>query len=696
MKQVCVRTVSIILWGWITFTSANAYAAYGQNCVSTGYNGTFDNSVTKNALIYLLNNIDIKDYTTYGCDNQPANQLQFCIRGQGTDPCELVTLQYGDETTVSAISSNPDIGGNPVIGNINLKVDVLYNRYLCLSMPTPAGLNPIICRNINEAVDTLEYINPDECSNIATSCYRGTNNSQSLLNFSGLTIQCLTESLDRVFFEGANCSPTSEEVVYTSLRPFPEFQESLKNAVRAALIIYVMFYGFRLVMDIRNAQLNVVVSFIIKFLLVAYFSVGLGPAFYDADIGQVRERNGMTEWALPALVGATTSFSQMVFKAAGSQGLCQFDPDKYNPGYEYYALWDAIDCRLGFYLGMQAIYNMSSIIKDLGSTTNDLGYTSNTEATFDEPSDKAINVVHDAFNFAIFTVLFGFLMAGNILLVICGLVVAIMFLSVMFYFLTTYIVCTVTLYVLAYVSPIFVPMALFDRTKGYFQSWLSVTLSVVLQPAVVAGFIALLLTFYDTTIFGTCEYRRHDYTFGEYNFSTFEIRIPTANPTECTESPGYGLVRYYAGSGWDERILIIFAISVLKDVWNLATGMVYVLIFLLIFYFVLQYISEFASDLTSGPSVESAVVSATFFVDAAMKAASKAANASGGKQDVSLPEGGGGDDGKKRKSDMGQATGDVVGGDASKATSGKGGGSGGSGGAEDVAGKVSGGDKKGG
>lgn len=665
MIQLFLQIIRIILASIITFASTNVYAAYGDTCVGSGYIGTSGAAVNSNALQHLLSNIDMVDNTPNGC-NQPPDQIQFCIRGQGSDPCDLVTLNYGDTTTVAAISNNPDIGGHPVLGSINLQVDSFWGQFLCVSMPTPTGLNPFLCRHINTATDSIETVDPDECKAVAKACYETTTNSQSLLNFSGLTVQCLTESLDRVFFEGVQCDVSNDSVVYTALRPFPEFQSALKQGVLAALILYVMFFGFKLVMDVRTAQLNSVALFLIKFVLVAYFSIGLGPAFYDADLGKMRDRNGMTEWALPALAGASSSIAQMVFKAAGSQGLCQFDEEKYNPGYEYYALWDAIDCRLGFYLGMQAIYNMSSIITDLGSTVDNLGYLGNSEADFGTPSEHAIGAATDAFNLSIFTVLFGFAMAGNIVITLCGLVVAVMLISVLFYFLTMYIVCTVTLYVLAYVSPIFIPMALFERTKNYFRSWLNVTLSVVLQPAVIAGFIALLLTFYDTTIFGNCEYRRHDYAFGDINFSTFEPRVPSVEPEKCIESPGYRLIRYYTGAGWDKRILIIFEVPILKDIWNLTIGMAYVLIFMLIFYFMLKYVSEFASDLTSGPSVESAVVSATLAVDAAMKAAKKLADAKAGMgKDTKLPDPGGGDDGdSKNRSAMGSTVEEASGKDA--------------------------------
>ncbi|CAN7976171.1 unnamed protein product, partial [Ixodes persulcatus] len=74
------------------------------------------------------------------------------------------------------------------------------------------------------------------------------------------------------------------------------------------------------------------------------------------------------------------------------------------------------------------------------------------------------------------------------------LVFSVIFLSILLYFITHYLVCMITIYVMTYISPIFIPMALFTRTKAYFDGWLKVCISCALQPAVIAGFIALLIT----------------------------------------------------------------------------------------------------------------------------------------------------------------------------------------------------------
>ena len=66
----------------------------------------------------------------------------------------------------------------------------------------------------------------------------------------------------------------------------------------------------------------------------------------------------MLKYGLPLLTGAAPDFAQMIFNAAGYRGLCQFDNSKYKDGYKFYGLWDAIDCRIGYYLGLDLLYNI--------------------------------------------------------------------------------------------------------------------------------------------------------------------------------------------------------------------------------------------------------------------------------------------------------------------------------------------------
>ena len=100
---------------------------------------------------------------------------------------------------------------------------------------------------------------------------------------------------------------------------------------------------------------------------------------------------------------------------------------------------------------------------------------------------------------------------------------------------------------MTYISPIFIPMALFTRTKAYFDAWLKICISCAIQPAVMAGFIALLLTMYDSAIYKNCEFMRYDYNYdSDVKFATFELRLPKTDVDQCKNSVGYKMLQYYS------------------------------------------------------------------------------------------------------------------------------------------------------
>lgn len=605
-----LKTLLLLIFTQLWIFTANA--DFGDSCTPPPISDSTGYLASSTAYGYLQKNIDMTTNISNGC-TQDGQFLRFCIRNSIPSPvCQPVEMSLGDEVQLSSISSNPNIGSNPLLGDIKLKAELIENS-LCLTMPTSRGVVPIVCR-LYSSISNIPSVEGEVCKNLGASCYDGRTKSQSLLSFSGITVHCTRETLDKVFYVGNTCPAAEHDIEFTLLSPFPDFQIALKQAVTAALILYVMFYGFNLVMNNEYANLNKVSMFLLKFVFVVYFSIGFGW-YYDSSGKQV-SHNGVTETMLPFVLQMTSDFTKMIFLAGGSQGLCVYDPSKYQPGYEFYQVWDAIDCRIGYYLGMQLLYNIdaSNII---GTGVTAANNTGNSIANFGSTGSNGLDALSDVGTLTFFAVMFGFFMSGNIIIVICGMIFCVVFVSVIFYFLSVYLVSMVTLYVMAYISPIFVPMLLFERTKSYFDSWVKIVVSCALQPAVVGGFIAMLLTMFDSIFYGNCEYLRHDYQVLDFNFSTFEIREPASEPEKCTNSIGYKLVKYYLGQGWETKSFIIFEVIKLSDFLNLGLSMVYLLAYIFIFYFVLQSINEFISDLTGGPSMGSVLISPTAFMDKA-------------------------------------------------------------------------------
>lgn len=605
----------------ILVLSHNTLANFGEICPGAVIVGSDSYLVDRTAYGQVRNNIDMTTYVN-GCDDM-ASDFKFCLKDtNASNPvCTEVQMNVGDTKTLSSINNNPDLGGNSLLAPVSLTVTLTSNSQMCLNMPTSRGQLPVACKLVNSQV--LNSLgNNMGCTNISNACYDASTRSQSPFNFSGKVVTCLRQSLDNVFYTGRGCD--TNEIKFTTLAPFPDFQESLKAAIRALLILYSMFYGFKVVLNHEYVNLDKVGLFVMKFILVAYFSVGLGPVL--TQNGRETTRNGVLEYGLPFFASATSNFAEMVFNSGGSAGLCSFDVTKYPNGYKYYAIWDSIDCRLGYYLGMQLLYNnpASPILNTLTSTTHSSGDPGSPTNLQSVPNPNSLTMLKSAEYFSFFGVLFGFFMAGNLLVVVAGIFFFIMLLSIIFYFLTTYLVCLVTLYVMAYISPIFVPCALFERTKSYFDSWLKICISCALQPAVIAGFIAFLLTMYDGAIYKNCQFLRHDYAASGLNFSTFELRLPTIDPDLCKSSAGYKLLAYYMGEGWQSVNAMLFKLYILKDILSLSVELFYVLVFSIIFYFFSSSIGQFAAEITGGPFLDKVVSGPMTLMNSAARAAQTA------------------------------------------------------------------------
>ncbi len=663
------KVIKVFIQCCLVLFSSKVFAGFGDPCPSASF--AVDDYLRQNtAYGHLLYSIDMTG-TPNGCDATDP-QFKFCLKNKDGSPieCKVITLNLNDSKRLSELSTdnNPDLGGNTLLKDIILTVKIVDKR-LCLVMATSKGQLPLACKNTT----TPTPIPPpnEQCRNIGKTCYMGTTRSQSLLNFSGLAVDCVKETLDKVFFRYSSCDPKNDQISLTALNPFSTFQESLKISIRAALILYVMFFAVNMILSKEYGNLDKIASFVMKLIIVTYFATGLGPVYFKG--GKETTENGMLQYGLPLLTELTPQFAQIVFNAGGSRGLCEYDTSKYKDGYKFYALWDAVDCRIGYYLGMGLYYNTESVLNGIPSRSVP-GKNKNNPVNFKKPGNEAPDALRKVGGFRFLTVMFGLLLSGQIIIVASGIIFSVIFVSIILYFITHYLVCLVTIYVMTYISPIFIPMVLFTRTKAYFDAWLKICISCAVQPAVVAGFIALLLTMYDSAIYKNCEFMRHDYTYSsDVQFSTFELRLPNANTDDCKNSAGYKLLRYYSGEGWEKHLLSVFPVkSIVVDVVSLLVDLLYVLIFSIIFYYFSKSIGQFAAELTGGPIMDSVTASPTKIVDMVKKGAefiADAAQSSGGKPPQKNPlekprkggeeakDSGGGDSGGKAEGMAGSSGG---------------------------------------
>ncbi len=708
-----------------------AYGAFGENCPGVPLPVGEDITYLRNntAYGYIQNSLNITEYVpvvnTSGdsaegvtnCNNN-VESVSICIKNDALNPpCDFATLTPGGASvSLSSISRSALLGQNPLFNTLTLKAEYIATpactrtknvslqdvlrctQSLCITMPTPYGNQPLVCKQISHMTNTAPVEEaPPTCSIISYSCNKS-HASQSLFSFTGPAIECLTETLHNVFFDPQEgCVGGDANINMSFLASFASFQESLKVSVRALLILYTMGYGITLLMNPDKLTAESVVMFVLKMVLVGYFSVGWGPVYFTSG-GVKTTHSGMLEWGLPILTQMTSDLAALTFDAgSGGRGLCDFDNSHYPEGKGYFGLWDRIDCKLGAYIMVKKIYGfgflsahsfsngyteisrtgrdntdsialgmnagssrsaatsgmatgsnvstsaISSVSSSATSSVSDAanaansamsgavdssneiisgaavaasavvsGVTGATNAAISAAEDAANSAIDATINAAskmqqigMSVIMFLLLLGGNIIVVVGLVYFVTIILSLIFGFVSLYTVCLVTLHVLIYISPIFVPMALFQRTKTYFDSWLKVTLSCALQPMVMAGFIAFAMNMYDDVLFGGCQFRRHDYSNGERFFSTFEPRLPQGDYESCITTPGFMIINYVLGVGWSDYGAIFFTVDYAKDQLNLLANTCLLIVFSYIMGFFLDVVYSMASDLTGGLSVAS-------------------------------------------------------------------------------------------
>lgn len=680
MLLIFLFTITVHISSPRAYASLSSVSNFGNTCATPAMPGN-SAYLAKTAHGYILSNIsmpctpctsDVASPNATCQDPNPAN-LTLCIRQSpmpNSTACMPITLKLpsnqstqsqGIKVGLSNIYNALVFGSSPVASD---EVATVYltsypsSSQLCLTMMTPFGLTPLTCKGVVDDKENQRY-QPNCTPVLAPACYGSSRHTQSPFSFSGQAYECLIGSLDNIFFQKSTCGTVSSQPDSNILSSYFTFQNALRLSIGAVMVIYIMFFGLRLALGEEKTSLGSLSMSAIKLVLVIYFAIGLGPLQYVNN--QIQStNNGMIDVAKPLLAQSMTDFAQMVFNAGGAPGLCAFDLTKYDNGYNYYSLFDAIDCRIAYYLGMQTISSQLDGSEVAGSSSTASGQEWNWKSKSGSIPVK-LGMTNTEF-FGYFFMLFGLLMGGNFIMLIFALVFLIVFLGIVLHFISSFLICVLTLYVMIYISPIFITFALFNRTKGYFESWLKISVSCALQPAILAGFLALVITMFDSGMYNKCQFKRHTYevaatdTNSTSYVSTFGLVVPASgdDASSCTSSVGYKLMRYYQGDGWDNFGLLLFTIHFIDAFSNqilavqdlTALGLICI-----IFYFFSSSMSDFASELTGGPNMKGVTVSAFIVVGAiadkakegynrAKAAASKAKD--GGKGGEAAKDSGGG------------------------------------------------------
>lgn len=566
--------------------TANTEAAYvvckisNDNLQSCMYSYSGDNFTTSTTPTFA----DTRTQATVG------TVLQTYTDGSGTvHPvfCPLIKANVMSNDINAVITYNgiqypvaPIVGGDavtipglPVLGGIGnlvaLQMGAVENQSVCLVVLTPRGYVSLACKSPPAPPTPVVPVPPSA----GTACSDGSvNHSLAFFSVTGRVIECIRSTLDSVFCTSA-C-----QTAQNTVNLMQNLQNGMQSIIQAALILYVIIFGIRTATSKEMPQKGEVLMALAKMILVVYFSVGYNINGYNS--------NGTIDYLYPLLKAAMNSFSNFIFQASEAT-LCNYPPKNYSydAGYSYLALWDSVDCRLGFYLGFYGI--------------------------FGPPLDILYGIIA-----LIFPLLLGMKFLFMVFLVCFG----IFLLSITVYFVHVFILALIGLTIMIYLAPIYVPMALFEQTKSYFESWLHLLFSYTLQPAIITAFLAIMLCVFDGIMFQDCTFSSEGATFHGMPYWTVTGSVsegPNTISQTCQDSFGYLLNN--ASNNLTTTWTAFFSLTTIDfPEWGaFFIALLHALLFSIIFYFFSETVGSFAAELTGGSDLSKFATKPTAIADAA-------------------------------------------------------------------------------
>lgn len=543
---------------------------------------------------------------------------------------------------------------------------------LCVATIAFTGWIPVGCKYIKEPFPKSKYSSYMDLSDAPNSklsnenvalqrcgsgggCYiRAYNNSRTGIVITAPLIECIREMTARLMVSRDSCDFSDINLVMNSASRDTSalftFQKNMHRTVSALLTIYVILFGFKVVLTRDAPPKAEWVNFVLKFIFVVYFSVGINiNAFNGSDYNRL---DGMIQWAFPFLLGGISAMANWVMAASPSE-LCKFAASEYPDMLGHLSLWDSLDCRVSHYLGLDMIKTM--MVENQARSHDFKNF--------------------DFFNFAIppyYYLLIPAAISGNMTLVSLALMYPLLVISVAAYLVNATVICMIGIVILGVLAPLFVPMFLFEYTKGYFESWAKLMLSFMLQPMVVVVFMVTMFSVYDFGFYGKCQYTSSEIMSGDRKTKIFYLdndwEGSYAGDKEkiesCQKSLGYMLnnpvqalynyskksVSEMGGSDDDsaENYLKRFAFMAAivyapvmffvspKTAFDMIKDIILALVtacftLYLLYHFSAQ-LSEFAADMTEGVSLSSVTIKPQAIFKAGMAALSAAGGAMKGAQ----------------------------------------------------------------
>lgn len=429
----------------------------------------------------------------------------------------------------------------------------------------------------------------EDCIMNNSSCAVNTlENAKTMLPISATVINCLKGLLDSIFYNPCgNCRN-----FIAGENKFVSFQLAMRKTVRMLLVLYVISFGIKIALAKDNVGKKEWFLFALKLILVTYFAVG----FYDSSSGKSCNypyEDGITQFVLPAFTKVASSFVNIIYKAATAKnGLCQFTTADYPPGTKNLDLfvWDGLDCRIGFYLGLTDPNKWVSAVKS-------------TILVFVLPFLGAIVGL------------------PNLVFAVLSVIFAIFVISIALHLVHTYLIAMIAIVLVVYVGPIFIPLALFPQTKGHFDSWLRLLIGYSIQPAIIVMYAVMMFGVFDQIMYGNCKF---DKVLNTGKTFAFIISNDSKNDESCTSSFGWLTASVGQGSSFKDIVKTgLIDINIFKPeiAWKLTLSLVQIVFFGFVFFNMGKILSGVIADITGVNALGEAALAPNYVIDKAIQLA---------------------------------------------------------------------------
>jgi type IV secretion system protein VirB6 len=322
---------------------------------------------------------------------------------------------------------------------------------------------------------------------ISEACYnQAGSKALAPLPITSMIVQCIKESLDNLVAGTSSNGDILRDNTGQAKGSFISIaQKRLKNTVTAVLVLALMLFSIK-VMAGGVQKPQEMYMLIIKFALVMYFTTGGAMQHYYGQLTKLS--NGLSEIVLKA-----SSESKNICNYEAGKDYEYMGSDGKKISYSYLAPWDRLDCRILFYLGAplegiegKAIAGSAALAPIL------LGAA---------PILLAVG--------SIIGVIFA---GGQILIFLVCILMAILMMMTILWICYTFVLSLVALSVIVILSPLFIPMVLFQHTKGYFDGWVKELITYSLYPVMIFAFLSFMFIACDKIYYKNLTFEKKEIT----------------------------------------------------------------------------------------------------------------------------------------------------------------------------------------